>query len=316
MTTEKGEQQSEWTTGDQIMKMPYRTPNWILPGYLLREGITILYAIQGAKKSFMGLQMAHAIISGSPFLERIPPKQGRVMLYALEDTVDRLHGRMRRQGWTTAEAGKLTVKFELDPLTRNGFAEMEKAIAARHPDVLVVDPLFLAIGSNLDLNRGEQVGAMMRRLKILVRKYRIALLVVHHTRKGSRFIPSGSLADDASGSRAVSALADIRMMIHNSPTSLTTKILVDGKDREFEEIPASFDAETWNWKVVDAAAQSDGLPSLVISYLKEHGPSSAARIAEGLGGKDRSNVAKVLVRLWKDGRLKRGAKDGGIVYEA
>src|SRR5437867_2896992 len=269
-----------------------------------------MYAEPGAGKSFMALQMCKSVIGGHPFFGKKPSRTGKAFYFALEGNKRQMHLRRQRQGWTPAEASKITFEFDLPALTKGGIDAVEEAIADVQPAALIViDPFLIAVGPKIDVNRAEQAGELMNGLRSAVQKLGSAILIVHHSRKSSKNFPAGSLYDDAIGSRAVTAFVDVRVLIHNPPTALTAKIKVGGKDRPYEEIPAFLDEVDWNWKPAE-----DPLRSMIVDQLKESGSSSATSIARR-SGKDRADITKELIQLLKEKKVTRQPAGREVLYE-
>ena len=110
---------------------------------------------------------------------------------------------------------------------------------------------------------------------------------------------------------AFPALTDVRMMIHHPSTSRDPKILVTGKDREYEEIRARFDSNSCTWEL--AYDDEDSLRAQVIEYLREHGETSATDAAAGLA-KYRPNIVKELVRLENERRATSKKSGREVLY--
>ena len=61
-----------------------------------------------------------------------------------------------------------------------GFAELENGIGVVHPKVLIVDPIFSSASAKL--SDDYEVGLLLDRLDMLRQKYKLAVVLIHHSR--------------------------------------------------------------------------------------------------------------------------------------
>ena len=146
-------------------------------------------------KSFLALDLAVSVAAGVPCLRRFAvPSAGRVLLYAAEDA---LHIVRRRLDGICAAAGlgladldvqvitAPTVRLDLEADRRS----LDATVAELHPRLLVLDP-FVRL-HRIDENASGEVAPLLAYLRELQRRHAIAVVVVHHAKKGAGHIRAG-----------------------------------------------------------------------------------------------------------------------------
>ena len=146
-------------------------------------------------KSFLALDLAVAVAAGVPCLRRFAvPRAGRVLLFAAEDA---LHIVRRRLEGISAAAGVAlanldiqvitapTVRLDLDADRRN----LAETVARLQPRLLILDP-FVRL-HRIDENASGEVAPLLAYLRELQRRHDVAVLVVHHAKKGGGGVRAG-----------------------------------------------------------------------------------------------------------------------------
>jgi len=140
-------------------------------------------------KSFLALDMAVAVATGKPCLRHFPvPRAGRVLLFAAEDALhivrQRLDGICRAAGTALAE---LDVQVVTAPSVRLDLEQDRKAlmetVADLQPRLLILDP-FVRL-HRVDENVSGEVAPLLAFLRELQRRFQLAVVLVHHARKGA-----------------------------------------------------------------------------------------------------------------------------------
>jgi len=133
--------------------------------------------------------MAVAVAGGTPCLRRFPvSKPGRVLLFAAEDA---LHVVRRRVVGICAVAGRRIEDLDLQVVTAPSLRldleadrqRLDRTVAALRPRLLVLDP-FVRL-HRIDENASGDVAPLLAFLRTLQRTYELAVVIVHHARKGA-----------------------------------------------------------------------------------------------------------------------------------
>lgn len=162
---------------------------WLIDGLWAEEAVGIVGGEPKCCKSFLALDMAVAVASGSACLRRFAvARPGRVLLFAAEDALhvvrQRLDGICRAAGVELADtdiqvitAPSVRLDVEVD---RKSLAE---TVAALKPRLLILDP-FVRL-HRIDENVSGEVAPLLAYLRELQRQHQLAVVVVHHARKGA-----------------------------------------------------------------------------------------------------------------------------------
>jgi hypothetical protein len=168
---------------------------WLVTGLWAQEAVGIIGGEPKCCKSFLALDLAVAVASGTPCLRRFAvPRPGRVLLYAAEDA---LHIVRRRLEGIAAAAGMALADLDIQVITapvlrldfkadRNSLAE---TVARLGPSLLILDP-FVRL-HRIDENASGEVAPLLAYLRELQRRHGVAVTVVHHAKKGGNAVRAG-----------------------------------------------------------------------------------------------------------------------------
>jgi len=146
-------------------------------------------------KSFLALDLAVAVASGAACLRRYSvPRPGPVLLYAAEDA---LHIVRHRLEGICAAAGCSLQLLDLQVITVPTLRldlpgdrdRLQHTVEYLRPRLLILDP-FVRL-HRVDENASGEVAPLLAYLRELQRRYSLAVLVVHHAKKGGGKIRAG-----------------------------------------------------------------------------------------------------------------------------
>jgi AAA domain len=207
--------------------LPARTEEqrWLITGLWLDEAVGMIGAEPKSYKTFLGLDMAVSVASGTPCLRHFPvPVPGRVLLYAAEDA---LHIVRRRLEGICAAAQvslpDLDIQVITAPTLRLDLEEdrmrLTHAIEHLKPRLLVLDP-FVRL-HRIDENVSGEVAPLLAFLRELQRRYRLAVTLVHHAKKGGARLRAGQTLR---GSSEFHAWGDSNLYLRRTDSELTLSI--------------------------------------------------------------------------------------------
>jgi hypothetical protein len=168
---------------------------WLVSSLWSEEAVGVIGGEPKCCKSFLALDLAVSVAAGTPCLRRFHvPRPGRVLLYAAEDA---LHIVRRRLDGISAAAGVALVDLDLQVITaptlRLDLAadrkNLDETIAKIAPRLLVLDP-FVRL-HRIDENASGEVAPLLAYLRELQRRHAIAVIVVHHAKKGAAHVRAG-----------------------------------------------------------------------------------------------------------------------------
>jgi len=198
---------------------------WLIRDLWGAEAVGIVGGEPKCCKSFLALDMCVSVASGAPCLGRFEPaQQGRVLLYAAEDALHIVRSRLERISHAsgigleyldiqviTAPTLRLDVQDDRDRLTQT--------IEALSPRMLVLDP-FVRL-HRIDENASGEVAPLLGYLRNLQRRFNLAVVLVHHARKGGGRARAGQALR---GSSEFHAWGDSNLYLRRSGEDLTLTI--------------------------------------------------------------------------------------------
>lgn len=163
-------------------------PQWLIEGLWADQAVGILGGQPKCCKSFLALDIAVSVAAGFPCLRRFPVRRpGPVLIFPAEDALavvrQRLEGICVAAG---AQLDKLPIyvitapRLLLDlPQDRE---QLRATVAELRPALLILDP-FIRL-HRVDENASKDVAPLLGYLRELQRQFGMAVLLVHHVRKG------------------------------------------------------------------------------------------------------------------------------------
>ena len=186
---------NDWAEAD----IPQR--DWIVPGFLLRGVVTMIIGCPAVGKSVLGLLWAIVLALGENHGRfRTKDKKYRVVVLNAEDPLHeqrrRVAALMKQYGGRPSDLGDrlirigpeklatLFVKGETGAMRETAaFAELRSLIHKQRTDVLILDPLAELSSGNAE-NSNDDMNEVIALLRSLAIDEQIAVLIVHHAKKG------------------------------------------------------------------------------------------------------------------------------------
>jgi hypothetical protein len=168
---------------------------WLIEGLWGARAVGIAGGEPKSYKSFLALDVAVSVASGRPCLGRFHVVQpGRVVVFAGEDALEevqyRLEGIARAAGTSLAALDLFVITAPVVRLDQPKYRkELEETVATLKPRLLVLDP-FVRM-HRIDENVSAEVAPLLAYLRDLERRYEVAVLLVHHARKGAAHTRGG-----------------------------------------------------------------------------------------------------------------------------
>lgn len=162
---------------------------WMVADLWARAGVGIIGGAPKCCKSWLALDLALSVASGTPCLGRFPVLGAQsVLLYMAEDAASvvkaRLEGLCRHR---RLDLAALPIDVITAPSLRLDLERDQHRLAEtvrRHaPRLLVLDP-FVRL-HRIDENHAGDVSALLAYLRALQREHDLAVVVVHHARKNA-----------------------------------------------------------------------------------------------------------------------------------
>jgi hypothetical protein len=274
---------------------------WIVPG-LIPEGVSIVAAPPKIGKSCLVYQtMVEVAIGGELFGRRVEP--GSALYLALEDGKRRGQDRLRAAlNGRTMPRGRLEVHWASKRITEGLETDLVGWLDSHRDARLVAIDTLQKVrpqrGGN-SRNSYEVDVEDLGRLQGIFRDRRVALVVVHHSRKeaGDDFLAS------VSGTYGITGSADTTIVIRRKRQEVFGSILVTGRDVPDAELSVRFDGMTWDLAPPVLSAASFERAE-VIRVIEQYGPLFPAAIADKTG-QSRTSVQNMVTKLVEAGIVVR-----------
>ncbi|WP_094602861.1 hypothetical protein SPSIL_009870 [Sporomusa silvacetica DSM 10669] len=205
-------------TAAELLKKQLPEPVWIVPD-ILPAGLIIIAGPPKTGKSWLSMGLAVAVASGGNFLGQDVQK-GQAIYLALEDTERRLQSRL--QIVLTEEKGPEGLHFFTNwPKDGEGGLTFLAEWLLEHEDcrLVIVDTLQkIKRKPGRNENAYESDYAAMTGFKQIADKFNVAVVLVHHLKKGSET----DIFNQISGSVGLSGAADAMMVLKRARMNLET----------------------------------------------------------------------------------------------
>lgn len=199
---------------------------WVAEGFLLRGAVTVIVGAPAAGKSSLMVGWAASLALGMEYGKLKPVHPLSVMTYNVEDDRDEQRRRftafLHWSGHSPCQLGSKLTRIGTDGVgtllalnsenciqVTPAMQQLERELEARKPDVLMLDP-FVEL-HEVEENDNTSVRTVMAYFRSLAIKYNMAVVLLHHTRKGAVGNPGDP--DVARGASAVIGAARIVLTV-------------------------------------------------------------------------------------------------------
>lgn len=194
---------------------PDLSRRWLIDGLWSRAAVGIIGGAPKCHKSWLALDMAVSVASGTPCLGAFDILEtGPALMYMAEDDPGTVRARVegicrhRRLALDALDVHLITVpslRLDRDADCR----ALRHLVADLEPRVLLLDP-FVRL-HRLDENDAGQISGLLADLRELQREHNLAVVVVHHTRKNGS---AGASGQNLRGSGDFHAWVDSSLYLH------------------------------------------------------------------------------------------------------
>ena len=317
--------------------------SWLVEDWLPDKSITFLVSPPESYKTWLLLDLAVSVSSGTPFLGSFPVNSvGPTLIIQQEDShtglTDRLsliveqklgmNAKVDGDEWQVPSMPDLPIyihpsrKLRFDD--RKVLEELEKQIEVIKPKVIMIDPLYSTTNS-ADNYMADLANKMMV-LKTWRDKYGCSFLISHHSKKN--LDPDSTAREDSWGSQFLNAFLEAGWQVRRNPRLAQNEVVVRRHSKVMGNQPSislTFDICTkypMQYKVTareyEVSTQTQRQPAQAsLLDLMQNGALTQGEICEKTG-KNRSTISRQmrqleaagLIEKMPDGKYKR--KDGGV----
>lgn len=298
--------------------------SWLVDEWLPDKSITFLVSPPESYKTWILLDLAVSVASGTPFLGRYQINSpGPTMIIQQEDSHEGLTDRLaliveqklnampKLEGDTWQVPAMPDLPIYVHPSRQLRFdnkkvmEELEQQIATIRPKVVMIDPLYSTTAST-DNYMADLANQMMA-LKTFRDKYGCSFLIAHHSKKN--LDPDSTAREDSWGSQFLNAFLEAGWQVRRNPKLAQNEIVVRRHSKVMgnqSPISLTFDISTkYPMKYQVTARQYESLaPALDnrqpaqanLLDLLQQGPMSQSDICSRTG-KNRSTISRQIRQL-------------------
>jgi hypothetical protein len=209
------------------LEAPLVQQSWLIERLWTHQAVGIVGGSPKSGKTWLALEMAVSVASGSPCLDTFAVlSPGPVLLYAAEDSAAALRTRVE----TLAGVHKVDFKqLDVHIITADSLRldnpehqdRLESTLRVFNPALLVLDPLVRV--HSIDENVAGQVSMLLGYLRSLQRRIGAAIALVHHVRKN--ISPAGAAGYSLRGSSDLYAWLDsfLYLRMHQGQRTLSAE---------------------------------------------------------------------------------------------
>jgi hypothetical protein len=287
---------------------------WLIDGLWSDQAVGILGGEPKCCKSFLALDIAVSVASGSPCLRQFTvARPGKVLLFPAEDSLPVV--RQRLDGIAAAAQvpfASLPVEVITAPSLRLDTPadrqRLTNTVQQLHPVLLILDPLIRL--HRVDENDATQIAGLLSFLRQLQRQFKLAVLLVHHARKDSNSSRPGQALR---GSSELHGWGDSNLYMRRRGSQLTLSTEHRAAPSQ-DHIPLQLTqaGSALSLTVVAASASSDPPPESVAQRVRrlladQKEPISVQRLRQ-LAGLRTSTVCAALAELSEQGLVSHDSR--------
>jgi RecA-family ATPase len=281
-------------------------PVFIVPG-LITEGLSVLSGRPKMGKTTFAMNIADASARGGLALGAIQCTQHEVLFLALEDNKRRLRKRVRMmlEAQQLTGAPGLHFRLEWPRLDDGGRDRIDKTCAANRRIKLVIIDTWKKISPRRQKHQGEyeHESEAAGLLQKLAAKYQIAIVIIHHSRKGPG---AEDFVDDVLGSTGLTGAVDTIIGFRRKRGTSDAEISIAGRDVDERELALAGDRTSGLWRLVGEAAEHrlSQQRKAILDLLKDGKLRTVKQISEILGRRY-DNVRMTIARMCDAQQIKK-----------
>lgn len=303
---------------DELLALEFTPQPWIVPG-LLPAGLALLVSAPKLGKTWLAMQLVHALAAGGKWLHwELPPGIGS-RCWWMENDHQSLQERFLRI--QAQQPAGLPIVHTVGAFEGNSLAErlaviradIEDRIASGFPlRLVVVDTLQLLQGLGRSNDNAYRADVMaLAELRKIALQHRICILALHHTNKSAD--DNDDPLMNVNGSNGIIGTANTVMIIQRPRGGNTGVLHVTGHQVGDQKIPMRFEHPLWTFDpdLDPDLAVTVGIENRVLGAVKA-GADTFDQLAAALPALKRQQITDALREL--RGKSLVTTNDAGHTY--
>jgi len=283
-------------TAADILNTDYPPIEWVVPE-IIPEGLTKIDGGPKVGKSWLALHLATAVSTGGCFMDFIDVNQREVLYLALEDAERRLKDRLLKQGGI----GNDKLFFETSASWKGGITTLT-AYLKEFPEtgLVIIDTLFM-FSPIQDVNKYSDSYAPISAIQKISTQTGVPIVLIHHTRKGSKNGTGEGWADEGMGSQGINGAVDTIIQLKKPDGKPDGSIRIKGRDVEESCFNVTFDRDLCIWRILDktdiVSSPRSSAKDEIVDILTKNTQGLSNKELCILTGKSASNISHVMKDL-------------------
>lgn len=251
---------------------------WLIEDLWCDQAVGILGGEPKCCKSFLALDLAVSVASGTPCLRRFPVRRpGPVLLFPAEDSLAVVRSRLEGIcAVAQVSFESLPVQVITAPVLRldlpSDCQRLTQTVQNIQPRLLILDPMIRL--HRVDENDASQIAALLSYLRQLQREFQLAVVLVHHARKDGHSTRPGQALR---GSSELHGWGDSNLYMRRRGPQLTlTTEHRAAASQEHIPLQLSQSGSAWTLSLLEASSSSAQNPISAIDRVRH----ALARLTE------------------------------------
>ncbi|MBS3652580.1 AAA family ATPase [Pseudaminobacter sp. 19-2017] len=292
----------------ELMAIEFPPIRWTVSGYVA-EGLSILAGRQKLGKTWLAIDWAIAVACGGVAMGSIYCEQGDVLYIDMENGPRRIQGRIDILFPSERLRPDLSrLRWVSDaPALNKGFLDAleDWRLTVDQPRLVVIDVLQrIKPSGNANQTSYESDYAAFSGLQAWATRNRVAVVALHHTRKGGADDPLEAL----SGSNGLSACADTTLVLDRDHEGVT--LYVRGRDVEEKESALTFAGGVWIVTGEAADVRRSSERGNILAALEEATEPMSPTDLSNVTGMKNGNIRRLLHSMLKAGEVQKSGRGG------
>lgn len=231
-------------------------PDPIVEGLLHKEEFLLCSATAKTGKTFLAIELAKCVVTGTPFLGKYPTTKGRVLYFETELKPFYLKQRLSKMLDQSAEENDelLICKKSIKIDTSDGEHDLIKAIMEYKPDLVILDPFYRLHTKNED--KAQEITPVLGFLKEIAQIYKTAFFVLHH--EGKRGESSGNQTSHRPrGSSAFADVPDVIISMTRDSAGKSCRLAIENRNYQGSKLHIRLKEDHSGWEVLEDSSDED-----------------------------------------------------------
>ena len=287
----------------ELLQREFAPLNFLVDGIIAKGHFVLLGGRAKSGKSWFVLQLAKAIDLGEPFLGRTT-QRGRVLLIALEDGERRINQRCKVLKWRPQQAHVIfqLARFDGDN-GQPGAGLAQIAASAELFDLVIIDTLIATLSGRSNENDNAAMGAIVNELAQIAHDAETAILLVHHTGKGS----AENVFDLLRGASAIRGAYDVGMLLERKQNEKEAILHLESRDFEVTDMTIRQTVSGTGWESLGDGREIENIRAgrAILTAIELYGEGLTAQELATESDKSYQTIHKQLRTAEKNGLVKR-----------